>query len=69
MVAADAVLTDWVQLVRAEYMEMPGLTLTCLQIQRMWGIDRDTCHEIVSTLTASGFLSRRPDGSYSRSRD
>ena len=36
-------LGDVVQMLKAEYLEMPGLRLTLAQAQRLWNLDRDTC--------------------------
>ena len=47
---------DWVKLVRAEYLEMPGLILTKAQIRRLWGIDSVTCDALIKALLGSGFL-------------
>ena len=30
-----------------EFMEMPGLRVTCQQAQRLWGLDRQTCLEVL----------------------
>ena len=49
---------------RAEYLEMPGLRLTSAQAQRLWGLDRPTCEELLSTLTRAQFLARTRDGSF-----
>jgi len=35
MVTANADLADWLQLIRAEYLEIPGLSLTKRQVQRL----------------------------------
>lgn len=48
--------------VRAEFLEMPGLKLTLLQAQRLWGIDRQTCAMLIDELTASRFLRWTKDG-------
>jgi hypothetical protein len=48
--------------VRAEFLEMPGLKLTVVQAQRLWGVDRRTCEAVIERLTASQFLSRTRDG-------
>jgi hypothetical protein len=56
MVAAPA--QDIVGRVRAEFTEMPGLTLTVPQAQRLWGLDRSTCEWVIDRLTESGFLVR-----------
>jgi hypothetical protein len=54
MAAAPA--PDIIGRVRAEFIEMPGLTLTVAQAQRLWGLDRSTCEWVIDKLTESGFL-------------
>jgi hypothetical protein len=49
---------------RAEYLEMPGLRLTSAQAQRLWGLDRRTCDELLATLADDHFLSRTRDGAF-----
>ncbi len=49
---------------RAEYLEMPGLRLTSAQAQRLWGLDRRTCEELLAALTKTRFLARTKDGSF-----
>lgn len=49
---------------RAEYLEMPGLRLTSAQAQRLWGLDRRTCDELLTELTSEHFLARTRDGSF-----
>jgi hypothetical protein len=49
-----------------EYLEMPGLRLTCRQAQRLWAIDEQTCVQILESLTQEKFLYRRDDGTYGR---
>lgn len=39
MLPADPHITYWLQLIRAEYLEIPGLCLTMEQAQRLWGLD------------------------------
>lgn len=51
---------------RGEYLEMPGLSLTLEQAQRLWALDRGTCSGVLSNLVRTGFLRRRRDGSYIR---
>jgi hypothetical protein len=48
--------------IRAEYMEMPGLTLTAAQAQRLWGLDGTTCRAALDALVEAGFLSRTDAG-------
>jgi len=57
-------LEDRIQLVKAEYLELPGLNLTKRQMQRLWGIDRATCDQIVSALESAHFLTRASHGTY-----
>ena len=51
---------------RGEYLEMPGLSLTLEQAQRLWALDRRTCSGVLSNLVQNGFLRQRRDGSYIR---
>jgi DNA-binding IclR family transcriptional regulator len=55
---------DWAQLVRAEYLEVPGLELTREQAQRLWGLDRAVCDELLAALVESRFLRRTRDNRY-----
>jgi hypothetical protein len=57
---------ELLQRISGEYLEMPGLRLTCEQAQRLWGLDRDTCTELLGALVASSFLARTTDGRYAR---
>ena len=57
------------QRIRAEYLEMPGLTLMPEQVQRLCGVDRSLCQTALATLVESGFLSVRGNGAYVRLRD
>lgn len=52
-------------LIRAEYREMPGLSVTLAQAARLWHVDRNHCLDVLEALTAEGFL-RRVQGSYVR---
>lgn len=69
MITIEAPVENWTRLIRAEYLEMPGLILTCQQIRRMWGMDDSICSAAIQELVGSGFLVRRPDGSYGRPND
>lgn len=68
MLAIELTVHDWLQIVRAEYAEMPGLLLTPAQMQRLWGLDARTLDTVLSTLVRSGFLVRRSTGNYGRPR-
>ena len=49
-----------------EFLEMPGLRLTFRQAQRLWGLDADTCAQLLQSLTDDHFLCQRGDGTYGR---
>jgi hypothetical protein len=52
--------------IRAEFLEMPGLRLTPAQAQRLFGIERGVCQEVLDTLVGSRFLWMNPNGTYAR---
>lgn len=52
--------------VRGEFLEMPGLQLRVEQAQRLWGLDRSTCEELLTSLVDAKFLSRRSGDVYCR---
>ena len=55
--------------IRAEYLEMPGMRLTPLQVQRLTGVDRSVCKVVLDDLVRAEFLRLAPDGSYARAAD
>ena len=55
-----------VQRIRAEYLEMPGMTLRVEQVARLCGIERAACLYVLDKLVGNKFLRRRPDGAYAR---
>jgi hypothetical protein len=52
--------------IRGEYLDMPGLSLTRAQAQRLWGLDAQTCASLLESLTGDKFLCLRHDGTYGR---
>jgi hypothetical protein len=50
----------------ADYREMPGLALTAMQAQRLWGLDKATCSVALAALTGRRFLKRTTAGTYLR---
>ena len=58
-----------VRRIRGEYLEMPGLRLTRPQAQRLWGLDEQTCAQLLDSLADDRFLLRRGDGTYARLTD
>ena len=59
-------MIDWLQLIRAEYDEIPGLQLTKPQVQRLWNLDITTCDAVLEALEATSFLRRTGTGAYVR---
>jgi len=55
-----------VQRVRGEYLEMPGLSLTERQAQRLWQLEPEACRSLFRVLVESGFLRQTPRGGYVR---
>ena len=53
-----------VERLRAEYLEMPGMTLKPEQIQRLCGIEPSMCKEALEALVEAKFLRVKSDGSY-----
>lgn len=65
----DSVLDDvcdWVELIKSEYAEMPGLHLSKRQAQRLWNLDASSMDLIFGALEASRFLKRMPNDVYIR---
>jgi hypothetical protein len=62
------VVPQILQRIRAEYLEMPGLSLRPEQVQRLCGVDSAACQSVLEALVESGFLSKRSDGAYGRYR-
>jgi hypothetical protein len=54
------------QRVCCEFLEMPGLHLTCKQAQRLWGLDEPICFQLLECLVDAGFLRRHGEGIYAR---
>jgi len=52
--------------IRAEYLEMPGMALTPVQLQRLSGVDVPLCQVVLDDLTRDSFLHQRPDGCYAK---
>ena len=54
--------------IRAEYVEMAGLSLTALQAARLWGLGTLRSQQVLSMLVNSGFLLCDRQGLYRRRR-
>ena len=60
----NAAVASWIHRIEAEYREMPGLSLTRPQIQRMWGLSGDVCDVLLATLQARQVLRLNKRGGY-----
>ena len=52
--------------IEGEYREMPGLSLTVSQAERLWGLDNSTCTFALTTLVERGVLRQTTGGTYLR---
>ena len=52
--------------IRAEYAEMPGLSVTLPQAQRLWAVDQATCNKALTILLHRGVLRKTPKGRFVR---
>jgi Fic family protein len=59
-------IRDLTRRVQAEYTEMPGLSVTLPQAQRLLNIDQPTCASVLKTLVKQGVLRRTAQGRYVR---
>jgi hypothetical protein len=56
MVSDSFGVKHWIQLIQAEYREVPGLNLTRPQMRRLWSLDEMVCDALVDALVASSVL-------------
>ena len=56
MIAEQSTVHDWMRLIQAEYLEMPGLHLTKAQVQRLWRLEPPMCETLLDVLVAAEFL-------------
>src|SRR2546430_6662634 len=64
--ARAAAVADCVQRIRAEYFELPGLSLTARQVQRLWNTDSETCQLALDMMVRDTFLRRTVHRQYVR---
>ena len=57
-------IDDVLQRIQGEFSEMPGLRLTAAQAQRLWGLERVVCDELLGALVDAKFLSQTRDGAF-----
>ncbi len=49
-------IEDWARIVRGEYEESPGLSLTRAQARLLWTLEAPLCDAVLEQLTKAGFL-------------
>jgi hypothetical protein len=59
-------IADVLRQIEAEYREMPGLSVTEAQAQRLWGLDDATCKQALGALVHRGILRRTQREAYVR---
>ena len=59
-------VADWLQIIRGEFSEVPGLHLTRQQFQKLWGLDGETASTLLDVLVDQKFLRRTSDEGYVR---
>jgi hypothetical protein len=62
----NPVVQNQLQIVRGEYLEIPGLRLTRVQLQHLWDLDDTLCDDILDTLVSVRFLERTSGGAFVR---
>jgi hypothetical protein len=55
-----------VRRVRGEFLEMPGLSLTFAQAERLWGLEEALCQQVIGVLIGASFLRQTPAGAITR---
>ena len=61
-----AALHELLRRIEGEYREMPGLSVTAAQAERLWGLDSTTCGFVLMTLMQRGVLKRTANGTFVR---
>jgi hypothetical protein len=69
MATATIMSDDILDVIEAEYAEMPGMRLTEAQFRRLWDLTPEECHDITTTLMARGILTNDTAGRYCRCTD
>jgi len=66
MVTEQPHLLDWLQLIRAEFDDLPGLKLSQSEVEEMWGLDATMADALLAALVSAGVLRRTDDMKYVR---
>ena len=59
-----AALHELLQRIERDYRDMPGLSVTSHQAERLWGLASATCSMVLSTLILRGVLRQTTNGAY-----
>jgi hypothetical protein len=62
----NAAFARALQRVKAEFLEMPGLTLTVAQASRLWSFDASFCMAVLGALEEARFLVRTRHSAFAR---
>lgn len=65
VIASDP-FSDALQRVKGEFLEMPGLKVTEAQARRLWALDGDICHAVLTALVDAHFLVRTRHAGFTR---
>jgi hypothetical protein len=60
----DDGVDKWLQLVKTEFNELPGMHLTKPQIGRLFGLNPETCDAVVNALEQVDFLRCTPSNGF-----
>jgi len=63
---APAVIAALTNRVRNAFLDVPDLSMTFEQAQRLFRIDRATCQALFDRLVESAVVTRKPDGTFTR---
>ena len=63
---ANTVVKNCIQRIRAEYLDLPGLSLSARQAQRLSNLDSETCQLALDMMIRERFLRRTPQAQYVR---
>ena len=62
--ARERALINLTQRIREEFEAAWGLRMTVAEAARFWGLDEESCAQVLARLLAAGFLVRGADGRY-----
>jgi hypothetical protein len=62
-------LSDWVQVIRREFLESPHLRVTVDEASRVWGLEAAKLEAVLDAFVAARFLNRSAEGVYTFHRN